>query len=146
MRPAKTQISLRICPFSCNNVATTGFGSWSELQCDAISANDAKQKFGRKTKIHTKIKNVYKKPTSWEIWCFSGVFQESNTLKRILSLETHIFRVWYVLMHLQRVVLVCDVSMVTENVWNRIFTMKSTRTSSYHNTLKFLYFICLTYW
>ena len=35
---------------SCNDVAPTDFGSWSELQRDAIQANDAKQKFLWETK------------------------------------------------------------------------------------------------
>ena len=31
-----------ICDKNCNNVAPTDFGSWSELQSDAIPASDAK--------------------------------------------------------------------------------------------------------
>ena len=101
---------------NCNHVALTDFCSWLELQHDAV-----------------------------EMKCFSRVFQESNHPKCIVCPEMHIFRVWYILMHLQGVVLVCDVSTVIENAWNKMFTMKSTRTGSYHNILKFLYFICLTY-
>ena len=54
------------------------------------------------------------------------------------------FSFWYVPMHLCEVVLLCG-SLVTENVWNKVFTIKSTRTESYYNTwtLKYLYSICL---
>ena len=88
-------------------------------------------------KIHTRIKNFYK--------CFSSVFQQPNHFKPIFCLEMHIFTVWYISVHLRGVVLVCGVTMVTKNVWNKFFTIKSTRTDSFHNTLKYLYFICLTY-
>ena len=44
-------------------IAPTDFSSWSELQSDAISANDAFiTKILVGDKIHTRIKNVYKKP------------------------------------------------------------------------------------
>ena len=93
-------------------------------------------------KIHTRFKFVLQGTNiSWAIKCFSSVFQESNHLKPILCLEVHILRIWYVLMHLRGAVLVCDVSMLIENVWNNIFTMKSTRTRSYHKTLKFCIYL-----
>ena len=119
-----------------NNVAPTDFDSWSELQHDAIPANDAKQEFWWETQIMLE---------SWEIKCFSSVFffKIQIILNPYFALKCTFFKVCYVLMHLRGVVLVCGVSMVTDKVWNKIFTMKSTRTGSYRNTLKYLYFIGL---
>ena len=86
---------------------------------------------------------------SWESVsqvCVFLFFSRTKSLSTTYCLEMHtcMFSVWYVPMHLCGVVLVCG-SLVTENVWNKVFTIKSTRTGSYYNTwtLKYLYSICL---
>ena len=102
--------------FSCNNVALTDFGSWSELQHHAIPANDAKQEFWWETKFITESKTFKRK---------QHILRNKVLKNQIIinsTFEMHIFRVRYVLMHLRWVVLVCGVSMVTEKVWNKIFT------------------------
>ena len=77
---------------------------------------------------------------SGEMKCFSSVFffPRTKSLSTIYCLEMHMFSVWYVPMHLCGVVLVCG-SLVTENVWNEIFTIKSTMAESYYNTCTFKY-------
>ena len=75
---------------------------------------------------------------SWEIKWFLSIFQGSNHCKPIPCLEMHTLIVAHLLMHLQGMVLVCGDSMVTEKGWNKLFTMKSTRTCIYHNILNYL--------
>ena len=100
-------------------------------------------------KIHTRIivfviRNQHILRNKVFLKCF--VFKNRKSLSTIYCLEMHMFSVWYVPMHLCGVALVCG-SLVTENVWNKIFTIKSTRTESYYNTctLNYLYSICLIY-
>ena len=116
---------------SCNNVALTDFGSWSGLQRDAISTNDAKQKFWQETKFIPESKSFTSNQHILRNKVFlQFFFQESNHHKTHTLPWNAYFWVWYVLMHLRGMVFVCDVSMVTEHVWNKTFTMKSTRTGS----------------
>ena len=137
--------------YSCNNVALTNFGCWSRLQRDAKSDNGAKQEFWLETKfIPESFFFCYKKPIYPEKLSVSQAFfflrTKSLSVIYCPEMNTCMFIVWYVPMHLCVVVLVWG-SLVTENVWNKVFTIKSTRTESYYNTctLKYLYSICLIY-
>ena len=61
-----------------NNVAPTDFGSWSELQRDTISANDAKQKFLWETKFIAESKTFTRNQHILRNKVFLKCFQESN--------------------------------------------------------------------
>ena len=134
-------------------MALTDFGCLSKLQRDAKSDNGAKQEFWWETKFIPESFFFFllqETNISWEIKCFSRLvflfFSKTKSLSTIYCLEMQMFSVWYVPMHLCGVVLVCG-SLLPENVWNKVFTIKSTRTESYNNTctLKYLYSVCLIY-
>ena len=115
---------------SCNNVARTDFGRWSELQHGAILATTIMMQYKNsdwRQNSYQNQKRLQESNISCVAKCFWSVFQKSNHIKLNHCPKMHIFRVWYVFMHLLGAVLVFCVSVVTRQVWSKVLTMKSTQ-------------------